>query len=147
MSAFQLPIAVERKIKTLIYLAQRPEGVGVSVKEIAEILGVTWYPAMEVMVSLSNNLLVVNDFVEGYRLTKKPEEIRVSELLREIEGLFIFGESTYQYQLENMSEPIEYSIGEMWVNLRKSVYNALSQVTIADLMKRVKEISGEEGFF
>ena len=86
-------------------------------------------------------VLVQNGFLEGlrgkgggYRLTRKPEDYRISEILRLTEG-DLAPVACLECNAEKCKRTAECRTLPMWMELNRRVNEYLDSVTIADLMK------------
>ena len=70
----------------------------------------------------------------GYRLTRKPEDYRISEILRLTEG-DLAPVACLECNAEKCKRTAECRTLPMWMELNRRVNEYLDSVTIADLMK------------
>ncbi len=124
-------------LRVMIDIAENSNGNYIAMKEVSHRQGVSLKYLEKIM-----PLLVSHDIIEGihgkgggYRLTRKPQEYTVGEILRLTEG-----------ELSSVACP-ECGSGKcdhsgdcrtlpMWNELNRRINEYLDSVTLADLMKR-----------
>lgn len=123
-------------LRVMIDLAEQQKTEYIPLKEIAKRQNISQKYLESIMTILSKN-----DFIEalhgkggGYRLNREPEEYRVGDILRLIEGTL-----APVTCLEEGAKPCDY-VAEcrtlpMWSKLNDIINEYLDSVSIADLMK------------
>lgn len=124
-------------LRVMIDLAEQQKTEYIPLKEIAARQGISLKYLESIMTILSKN-----NFIEalhgkggGYRLNREPEDYKVGELLRLIEGTL-----APVACLECGAEPCENAAGcrtlPMWEKLNSMINEYLDSVSIADLMEK-----------
>ncbi len=124
-------------LRVMIDLAEQQKTEYIPLKEIAARQGISLKYLESIMTILSKN-----NFIEalhgkggGYRLNREPEDYKVGELLRLIEGTL-----APVACLECGAEPCENAVGcrtlPMWEKLNSMINEYLDSVSIADLMEK-----------
>lgn len=124
-------------LHVMIYLAENSNGEYIAMKKIAEKKKISLKYLERILPVLTQNGIVegIQGKGGGYRLTRKPEEYKVGEILRLTEGNL-----APVACLECGSAPCEKR-GEcrtlpMWTELHKVICNYLDSVLLSDLMKK-----------
>lgn len=124
-------------LRVLIDLAENSEGNYIAMKEIAERQQISLKYLEKILPLLVSDKLIegVHGKGGGYRLTRNPEDYKVSEVLSLTEGTIAPVSC-----LECGAEPCERkekcrTIG-MWTELNNRINDYLSSVSIADLMRK-----------
>ena len=123
-------------LRVMIDLAENGTGEYIAMKKIAERQGISLKYLERILPVLTQNKIVegVQGKGGGYRLTRKPEEYRVGEILRLTEG-----DLAPVSCLECGAEPCSKRDGcrtlPMWTKLRDIICDYLDSVTLADLLK------------
>ena len=122
-------------LRVMLELAENESGDYIAMKKIAEKQGISLKYLERILPVLTQNQIVegVQGKGGGYRLTRKPEEYRIGEILRLTEG-----DLAPVSCLECGAEPCERR-GEcrtlpMWTKLHDVIGNYLDSVTLADLL-------------
>ena len=123
-------------LRVMIDLAEHQSEKYVPLKEVA-----TRQEISEKYLENILKVLVQNGFLEGlrgkgggYRLTRKPEDYRISEILRLTEG-DLAPVACLECNAEKCKRTAECRTLPMWMELNRRVNEYLDSVTIADLMK------------
>lgn len=123
-------------LRVLVDMAEHANDERIPLKEIAERQGISQKYIESIMTLLSKNGIVngVHGKGGGYKLTKKPSEYIVGEILRITEGTL-----APVVCLEKNTKPCPREPNcrtlPMWTKLDNLIENYLDSVTIADLMK------------
>lgn len=123
-------------LRVLVDMAEHANDERIPLKEIAERQGISQKYIESIMTLLSKNGIVngVHGKGGGYKLTKKPSEYIVGEILRITEGTL-----APVVCLEKNAKPCPREPNcrtlPMWTKLDNLIENYLDSVTIADLMK------------
>ena len=122
-------------LRVMLELAENESGDYIAMKKIAEKQGISLKYLERILPVLTQNQIVegVQGKGGGYRLTRKPEEYKVGEILRLTEG-----DLAPVSCLECGAEPCERR-GEcrtlpMWTKLHDVIGDYLDSVTLADLL-------------
>lgn len=120
----------------MVDLAEKDRDSYTPMKEVAERQGISLKYIERIMPVLARNQMVegVHGKGGGYRLSRKPEEYRVGEILRLTEG-----DLAPVACLECGAEPCrrvdECRTVSMWSGLHDLINEYFDSITIADLMK------------
>ena len=124
-------------LRVMLDLAENGNGEYIAMKKIAERQGISLKYLERILPVLTQNNIVegVQGKGGGYRLTRKPEEYRVGEILRLTEG-DLAPVSCLECGAEPCSRSAECRTLPVWSNLQKLINDYFDGVTIADLMKK-----------
>ena len=124
-------------LRVMLDLAENGNGDYIAMKKIAERQGISLKYLERILPVLTQNAIIegVQGKGGGYRLTRKPEEYKVGEILRLTEG-----DLAPVSCLECGAEPCERR-GDcrtlpMWTKLHDMIGNYLDSVLLSDLMKK-----------
>ncbi|MBQ8859498.1 MAG: RrF2 family transcriptional regulator [Clostridia bacterium] len=124
-------------LRVMLDLAENGKGDYIAMKKIAERQGISLKYLERILPVLTQNAIIegVQGKGGGYRLTRKPEEYKVGEILRLTEG-----DLAPVSCLECGAEPCERR-GDcrtlpMWTKLHDMIGNYLDSVLLSDLMKK-----------
>lgn len=123
-------------LRVIIDLAEHNDCGYIAMKQVAERQNISLKYLERIMPSIVKAKLIegVHGKGGGYRLTRKPEEYSVGEIIRLTEG-----DIATVACLECNAEPCEHSDDcrtyPMWNKLNNLINNYLDSVTIAELMK------------
>lgn len=124
-------------LRVMIDLAETGNDGYVPMKTIAERQGISLKYLERILPALTKNSLVegIHGKGGGYRLCRKPEEYKVSEIL-----LLTEGDLAPVSCLECGAEPCKNFDNcrtfSMWQGLHELIHNYFDGITIADLMKQ-----------
>lgn len=133
-------------LRVMIDLAEHTDASYVPMKEVAERQGISLKYLEKIMPVLTKNNLIdgVHGKGGGYKLTRKPVEYAVGEILRLTEG-DLAPVSCLECNAEECSRVSECRTLPMWLKLHDIINTYLDGVTIADLMRADScELSAEE---
>lgn len=122
-------------LRVLIDLAENDSGSYIPMKVVAERQGLPLKYLGHILPTLTQNKIVegVHGKGGGYRLTRKPEEYTVGEILRLVEGDF-----THISCLECRGKPCDRANQcrtiSMWKNLQNMIDGYFDSITLKDLM-------------
>lgn len=123
-------------LRVMIDLAEHSDGSYIAMKEVAQRQDISLKYLERIL-----PLLVAEKLVEGmhgkgggYRLTRKPEEYPVSQILRVTEG-DLAPVACLECSAAPCKRTAECRTLPMWAELGRRVNEYLDSVTIADLMK------------
>lgn len=123
-------------LRVMVDLAEKDQDSYTPMKEVAERQGISLKYIERIMPVLARNQMVegVHGKGGGYRLSRRPEEYRVGEILRLTEG-----DLAPVACLECGAEPCrrvdECRTVSMWSGLHDLINEYFDSITIADLMK------------
>lgn len=124
-------------LRVMIDLAENGNGEYIAMKKIAQRQGISLKYLERILPVLTQNHIIegVQGKGGGYRLTRKPHEYKVGEILRLTEG-----DLAPVSCLERNAKPCE-RVAEcrtlpMWTKLHNIINEYLDNVTLADLMRR-----------
>ncbi|MBQ8163327.1 MAG: RrF2 family transcriptional regulator [Clostridia bacterium] len=123
-------------LRVMIDLAENGNGEYIAMKKIAERQGISLKYLERILPVLTQNNIVegIQGKGGGYRLTRKPEEYRIGEILRLTEG-----DLAPVACLEHGAKPCEKSAEcrtlPMWSKLHNMINDYLDSVLLSDLMK------------
>lgn len=123
-------------LRVMIDLAEHSDASYVPMKEVAERQEISLKYLEKILPVLAKNRLIdgVHGKGGGYKLTRKPEEYAVGEILRLTEG-DLAPVSCLECNAEVCSRVSECRTLPMWSKLQNIINTYLDGVTIADLMK------------
>lgn len=123
-------------LRVMIDLAEHSDGSYIPMKEVALRQDISLKYLEKIL-----PLLVADKLVEGlhgkgggYRLTRQPENYRVSEVLRLTEG-DLAPVSCLECSAEECTRSAQCRTLPMWTELNRRILEYLDSVSIADLMK------------
>lgn len=124
-------------LRVMIDLAENGNGSYIAMKKIAERQGISLKYLEQILPVLTQNNIVegIHGKGGGYRLTRRPDEYRVGEILRLTEG-----DLAPVSCLESGAAPCERR-GEcktlpMWTKLHDMITDYLDSVFLSDLMEK-----------
>ena len=122
-------------LRVIIDLAENSNGEYIAMKKIADRQGISLKYMERILPVLTGNKIVegVQGKGGGYRLTRRPEEYRVGEILRLTEGDFA-PVSCLECGAAPCEKKVECRTLPMWKRLHDMIGDYLDSVTIADLM-------------
>lgn len=130
-------------LRALVYMAKKNEKDKTSIKEISESENISNRYLEQIFSILKQSGLIksIKGANGGYLFTKNPENIKVSEVLRLLEG------SIEAIEIEECAmEEIEYVLKiDVWEKLNKEIENILSGITLKDLADKYAIIN--QGMF
>ena len=123
-------------LRVMIDLAEHDDGAYIPMKEVAQRQDISLKYLERILPILVSAKLVegLHGKGGGYRLTRKPEDYRISEILRLTEG-DLAPVACLECNSEKCKRTAECRTLPMWMELNRRVNEYLDSVTIADLMK------------
>ena len=123
-------------LRVMIDLAEHDDGAYIPMKEVAQRQDISLKYLERILPILVSAKLVEGLHGKGgsYRLTRKPEDYRISEILRLTEG-DLAPVACLECNAEKCKRTAECRTLPMWMELNRRVNEYLDSVTIADLMK------------
>lgn len=123
-------------LRVMIDLAEHDDGAYIPMKEVAQRQDISLKYLERILPILVGAKLVegLHGKGGGYQLTRKPEDYRISEILRLTEG-DLAPVACLECNAEKCKRTAECRTLPMWVELNRRVNEYLDSVTIADLMK------------
>lgn len=123
-------------LRVMIDLAEHDDGAYIPMKEVAQRQDISLKYLERILPILVGAKLVegLHGKGGGYRLTRKPEDYRISEILRLTEG-DLAPVACLECNAEKCKRTAECRTLPMWMELNRRVNEYLDSVTIADLMK------------
>ncbi len=123
-------------LRVMIDLAEHDDGAYIPMKEVAQRQDISLKYLERILPILVGAKLVegLHGKGGGYRLTRKPEDYRISEILRLTEG-DLAPVACLECNAEKCKRTAECRTLPMWMELNRRVNEYLDNVTIADLMK------------
>lgn len=123
-------------LRVMIDLAEHDDGNYIPMKEVAQRQDISLKYLEKILPVLVSEKLVegIHGKGGGYRLTKKPEEYRISDILRLTEG-DLAPVACLECNAESCKRTAECRTLPMWRELNRRVNDYLDSVSIADLMK------------
>ena len=123
-------------LRVMIDLAENNTGSYVAMKNIADRQGISLKYLEKILPCLVKAELIegVHGKGGGYRLTKNPEDYKISEILSITEG-DLAPVPCLEKGAEHCKKTADCRTLPLWSELSRVVYNYLDSVTIADLMK------------
>lgn len=123
-------------LRVMVDLAEHDDGAYIPMKEVAQRQDISLKYLERILPILVSAKLVegLHGKGGGYRLTRKPEDYRISEILRLTEG-DLAPVACLECNAEKCKRTAECRTLPMWMELNRRVNEYLDSVTIADLMK------------
>ena len=123
-------------LRVMIDLAEHDDGAYIPMKEVAQRQDISLKYLERILPRLVSAKLIegIHGKGGGYRLTKKPEQYRISDVLRLTEG-DLAPVACLECNAEKCARTAECRTLPMWMELNRRVNEYLDSVTIADLMK------------
>lgn len=123
-------------LRVMIDLAEHDDGAYIPMKEVAQRQDISLKYLERILPILVSAKLVegLHGKGGGYRLTRKPGDYRISEILRLTEG-DLAPVACLECNAEKCKRTAECRTLPMWMELNRRVNEYLDSVTIADLMK------------
>lgn len=123
-------------LRVMLDLAENSSGEYIAMKKIAHRQGISLKYLERILPVLTQNRIVegVQGKGGGYRLTRRPEEYKVGEILRLTEGDFA-PVSCLECGAEPCERAKECKTLPMWKKLHDMIGNYLDSVTLADLLE------------
>lgn len=123
-------------LRVMIDLAEHDDGAYIPMKEVAQRQDISLKYLERILPILVSAKLVegLHGKGGGYRLTRKPKDYRISEILRLTEG-DLAPVACLECNAEKCKRTAECRTLPMWMELNRRVNEYLDSVTIADLMK------------
>ncbi len=124
-------------LRVMIDLAENGNGQYIAMKKIADRQGVSLKYLERILPVLTQNGIVegIHGKGGGYRLTKKPEEYRVGDILRLTEGNLV-PVSCLEDGAPICERANECRTLPMWKELNKLVNDYFDNVRLSDLLKK-----------
>ena len=122
-------------LRVMLDLAEKGNGDYIAMKKIAERQGISLKYLERILPVLTQNEIIegVQGKGGGYRLTRKPEEYKVGEILRLTEG-DLAPVSCLECGAEPCDRRGECRTLPMWTKLYDMIGDYLDSVTLADLL-------------
>lgn len=123
-------------LRVMIDLAEHDNGGYIPMKEVAQRQDISLKYLERILPILVSAKLIegIHGKGGGYRLTKKPEEYRIGDVLRLTEG-DLAPVACLECNADKCRRTAECRTLPMWMELSRRVNDYLDSVTIADLMK------------
>ncbi|MBE6631629.1 MAG: RrF2 family transcriptional regulator [Ruminococcaceae bacterium] len=123
-------------LRVIIDLAENGKGEYIAMKKIAERQGLSLKYLERILPVLSQNGIIegVHGKGGGYRLTKKPEEYKVGDILRLTEG-DLAPVSCLECGAEPCERRAECRTYPMWIKLQNMINDYFDSISIADLLR------------
>ena len=123
-------------LRVMIDLAENASDSYIPMKAVAERQNISLKYLEKILPSLAKNNFIVGVHGKGggYKLTKKPEEYKIGDIIRVTEG-DIVSVSCLECNAEKCENEENCRTRSMWSRLQDIVNNYLDSITIADLMK------------
>ncbi|MBR6709353.1 MAG: RrF2 family transcriptional regulator [Clostridia bacterium] len=123
-------------LRVMIDLAENGHGEYIAMKKIAERQGISLKYLERILPVLTQNKIVegIQGKGGGYRLTRKPEEYKVGDILRLTEG-DLAPVSCLECGAEPCEKRAECRTFPVWMKLHTLINDYLDSVTLADLLR------------
>ena len=128
----------EYGLRCLLRIARDGKDHGLTIPEISKTEGIS-----EAYTAKLLRILRLGGFLEssrgqtgGYTLSRKPEEIKISDVLNILGGRLYDDDfcSTYTGEMKICTNSVDCSIRSLWQLIQYSVDNAISKITLMDLI-------------
>ena len=129
-------------LRVMIDLAENSNGAYIPMKEVAKRQELPFKYLERILPVLTQNHIVEGQHGKGggYRLTRKPEEYTVGEILRLAEG-DLAPVSCLECGAEPCEKANECRTISMWKNLQNLIDEYLNGITLKDLMRKESDNS------
>lgn len=123
-------------LRVMLELSENRNGEYIAMKKIAERQGISLKYLERILPVLTQNGIVegVHGKGGGYRLTRKPEEYKIGEILRLTEG-DLAPVSCLEHNAEPCGKRGECKTLPMWTKLQDVICDYLDSVTLEDLLR------------
>jgi len=131
----------EYAVRALLELARRQGDGPTSAREIASAQKIPVRFLEQVLQELKRAGLVDSQrgASGGAWLAREPDKISLSEVVDVVEGALVTRARTDPFD-ENVRDQAHSAVQELWLNLQITIRERLSQVTLADLVRRQDEL-------
>lgn len=128
----------EYGLRCLLQIVKSGKENGLTIPEIAELEGLSEANVAKILRILRLNFIVEAERGQygGYRLTRKPEEITLREVLYVLGGKLYENDfcSTYSAEKTICASWNDCSIRSVWKNIQKVIDEVLGNLTLKDLL-------------
>lgn len=126
-------------LRVMVDLAEHGSGGFIPLKDVAERQGISLKYLERILPVLTKNTFIegVHGKGGGYRLTRKPEDYRVGEILRLTEG-DLAPVACLECDAQPCARTSECRTLPMWEKFHTLMNDYFDGITIADLMKKEK---------
>ncbi|HEU5360692.1 MAG TPA: Rrf2 family transcriptional regulator [Candidatus Deferrimicrobiaceae bacterium] len=131
----------EYAFKALIYAARYPEGTSFQIKELAEKNGIPKKFLELILLDLKNAGIVQSKrgVGGGYLLSRRPQEIRSSEIIEAIEGPIAPTTVRKGRGKRPVGEDSSFAVSRLLRETCEAIESALARWTLADLAREERE--------
>ena len=131
----------EYALRALIYAARHPEGTTFQIKELAERNGIPKKFLELILLELKNAGIVQSKrgVGGGYLLTRRPEEIRSSEIIEAIEGPVAPARVRKGKGRRAAGEDSSAAVSRLVQETSEAIESVLTRWTLADLAREEQE--------
>lgn len=129
-------------LKGLIFLAQQPPGVVVTLHEIAAQQGLPQGFLAKIFPKFVQHGLVKSyrGSTRGYALARSPEEIKLREILEAVEGPFVVEQCFFGEERCNVTDPCPVHC--RWREVRPIIKEVLESTTLRELSSKDLMVEG-----
>jgi FeS assembly SUF system regulator len=142
---FRLSKATDYGIVLMAQLASDPSGVSQNARELAECSDLPVPMVSKILKALAKEGLLISQRGSkgGYSLARAPEELPVSEMIRVLEGPVALTDCAIGPAL--CEHETMCAVREPWQKISRVVEQALTDVTLADLVQQHTKRPGRGG--
>lgn len=129
----------EYALQAVSYLALKPKGKMISIKELAKNLDIPYHFLAKILQDLAYKGLLVSQKGSsgGFALTTAPEKITLFHIVEEIDGVDFTHRCVMGFPECSSRSPC--AVHERWVELREGIYSMLVSENIAEMVKGMKK--------
>lgn len=129
----------EYGLRVLLSIARNGGGEGMSISKLSEAEGIS-----EPYVGKITRMLRLSGFIQstrgkkgGYILSKKPDEIKISEILHALDGKLFDAEfcGSHSGEVTFCTNTNDCSVRSLWRLVQSTIDQVLANVTLADLLE------------
>ena len=129
----------EYGLRVLLSIARNGDGEGLSISKLSEAEGIS-----EPYVGKITRMLRLSGFIQstrgkkgGYVLSKKPDEIKISEILHALDGKLFDAEfcGSHSGEVTFCTNTNDCSVRSLWRLVQSTIDQVLANVTLADLLE------------
>lgn len=128
----------EYGLRCLIQIAKRGEGGSLTIPEISRLEGLTNTHAAKLLMILRKEGFITSARGQsgGYSLARKPNEIRIADVLNSLGGKLYDAEFCGRHSgaLDICTHAVDCSVRSLWQVIQKAVDEVMENLTLADML-------------
>ncbi|MGF7185374.1 Rrf2 family protein [Desulfitispora alkaliphila] len=137
----------EYGVRAMFDLAQHHGQGPISLKSIAERQGISEHYLEQLVAGLRKAGLLksVRGAQGGYTLAREPDDIKIGEIIRILEGPIAPVECVSEEEGDKCTRFNKCVAKNIWAKVRDSISGVLDSITLADMLKEAEEVKKAEG--